>query len=335
MSMWVDHKFAGLLSLRLDRFKKKNDKLYVFRCPFCGDSQKDKSKTRGYLYENKDHLAFKCHNCGLSTSFSKLLDHIDLSLGKAYKLEKFSQQQQSNVIFTLTESTVIQPTVTSTLESVGLISLNKLNADHRVIEYVKSRKIPTDRYVDLYYAKDMRMLEQLNPAYKDRLLSEERLIVPYYDKLGSLSGVTGRALGNSKKRYINVRLSEFPMMYGLKDIDTTKDIYVIEGAFDSMFVSNALAVGGSDLQRAINLFTKDQLILVFDNEPRNKQIVNIMEKMINYGYRLVIWPKTWQYKDINEAIVSGKTKEEISTILYTNTHKSLPLKLAIRDWKKC
>ena len=60
-----------------------------------------------------------------------------------------------------------------------------------------------------------------------------------------------------------------------------------------------------------------------------------MEKMINYGYRLVIWPKTWQHKDINEAIVSGKTKEEISTILYTNTHKSLPLKLAIRDWKKC
>ena len=60
----VDSKFIGLVSSRLQKFKKIKTDLYNFRCPICGDSQKNKSKTRGYLYSVKEDVNFMCHNCG-------------------------------------------------------------------------------------------------------------------------------------------------------------------------------------------------------------------------------------------------------------------------------
>ena len=37
---FVDTKYIGLVSVRLQKFSKKKEGLYTFRCPYCGDSQK-------------------------------------------------------------------------------------------------------------------------------------------------------------------------------------------------------------------------------------------------------------------------------------------------------
>lgn len=335
MTLWIDQKYVGIVSIRLDRFKKKSDKLYNFRCCYCGDSQKDKRKARGYLYLNKDKIAYKCWNCGISASLYKFLEHVDPFLASSYKIEKYAQNS-SEVIFKKEEVKEEKPGIRrNSLIDIGLTPLSEMNPDSLVMEYIRSRKIPEHRYSDLYYARDMRVLAKLNPEYEGRIFQEERLVIPFYDRLGNLSGVTGRALGNNNKRYIAIRLSDHAMIYGLKYVDTTKVMYILEGAIDSMFVDNAIAVGGSDMKRALNLFPKSQLILVYDNEPRNKEIVKQMERMIYHGYKLVIWPTSWKYKDINQAIIDGVTKDEVMRILYTNAHIDLSLKLAIRDWKKC
>ena len=56
--------------------------------------------------------------------------------------------------------------------------------------------------------------------------------------------------------------------------------------------------------------------------------------MISYGYKMVIWPNTWKFKDINEAIIFGLDSKQVESVLNINSHKDLSLKLAIRNWKK-
>ncbi len=85
----VDSKFIGLISPKLQRFKRVKPDLYNFRCPICGDSKKNKSKTRGYLYAVKTNVNFKCHNCGASMSLNNFLKTVDPYVHKQYTFEKF------------------------------------------------------------------------------------------------------------------------------------------------------------------------------------------------------------------------------------------------------
>ena len=87
----IDSKFIGIVSSRLEKFKRVKNNLFNFRCPICGDSQKNKNKTRGYLYNVKANTNFKCHNCGASMSFNNFLKQIDGYLHKQYIMEKFKE----------------------------------------------------------------------------------------------------------------------------------------------------------------------------------------------------------------------------------------------------
>ena len=97
MSLWIDQKYINILSGRLDRFSHKSGNLYNFRCPFCGDSQKNKYKARGYVYEKKGGLFFKCHNCSVGTHMRGLIDHLDPALGDAYGLEHYREGKGKNI----------------------------------------------------------------------------------------------------------------------------------------------------------------------------------------------------------------------------------------------
>ena len=87
----VDSKFIGLVSPKLQKFKRVKADLYNFRCPICGDSKKNKSKTRGYLYAVKANTNFKCHNCGASMSLNNFLKQVDPAVHKQYVMEKFKE----------------------------------------------------------------------------------------------------------------------------------------------------------------------------------------------------------------------------------------------------
>jgi hypothetical protein len=282
----------------------------------------------------KDHILYKCHNCDLSLGFRKFVEQLDFSLAQSYRLEKFSR---TDPVETKESKSIDETKPIDVLKSIDCVPLSELSLSHRAVQYAISRKLPSNLYNEMYFIDDMSRFASLNDAYKNRLIKEERLIIPFRDKLGNLSGVTGRSLGSSKMRYITIRLSDYPMIYGMNRIDfNAPQIYICEGAFDSMFVKNAIAVGGSDLGRAIGSVPDiSKLILIFDNEPRNAQIVKIMERYISYAkFQMVVWPRDWKYKDINEAIVAGVTNDELMQTIYTNTHRDLSLKLALRDWKK-
>ena len=333
MSIVTDQKYAQMISHKLLLFKRKSERVYNFRCPFCGDSQKNKLKTRGYLFEKSGGLIYKCHNCDVGTNLGKLIELVDPGLAKAYRLESYKDRVSSNTeVFLIPKAEAERPKII--LDDM-LPRLDQLPLHHRAVEYVKARRIPKERWNDLYYARDMKVLEQLNPSYEGRLTSDERLVIPFRREDGLLTGVTGRSMGSSTLRYVTVRITDDPLIYGLDRLVRGKKIYITEGPIDSMFLPNAIAAGGTDFARALYNVTGEDTVLIFDNQPRNKQVVKRVESFVSRGCAMVIWDSSWNYKDINDAILSGCSGSAIESILNKSTHKGLALKLAIRDWKKC
>ena len=87
---------------------------------------------------------------------------------------------------------------------------------------------------------------------------------------------------------------EAPKIYGLDKINKSKPIYIVEGPFDSLFLENSVAMAGSDLDP--RTFGWSDYIWVYDNEPRNREIVNRISKSIDRGDKVVIWPHNLQQK---------------------------------------
>ena len=158
-----------------------------------------------------------------------------------------------------------------------------------------------------------------------------RIIIPFKDKQGNLFGYQGRSLApKAKMRYITIMLDEAqPKIFGLDRINTDETIYIVEGPFDSTFIKNSVAMCGSDID--IRSFGWSDYIWVFDNEPRNREIVSRIERCINRGDKVVIWPSHIQEKDVNEMILA---KYDICTILEGSTHSELTAKLKLNLWKK-
>jgi hypothetical protein len=266
----------------------------------------------------------------------KLIERIDPSLSKEYRLEVFREENGGSTRPTyLIPKPEFKKSGDERLTDLGLIPISNLESTHRAVKYLEGRKIPHERFDDLYYVKNMKVCEALNSSYKDRLIEDERIIIPFRNMEGKLTGVTGRAMGNSKLRYMTVRINNEPLVYGLDRVDFTKTVYVTEGQFDAMVIPNGIAPGGTDMGRALSYIPEDKAVLVFDNQPRNKQVVEQMQKAITRKIPMVIWPSTWKYKDINESVVDGVDPSEVVTLLNTCTHQGLALNLALRDWKKC
>ncbi len=98
-----------------------------------------------------------------------------------------------------------------------------------------------------------------------------------------------------------------------------------------MFLENCIATAQSDLRIKGK---KDNLILVPDNEPRNKEIVKQIERFIDDDYSVVLWPEYVKEKDINDMILSGKNKSEIQKIINENVYSGIKAKTQFVFWKK-
>ena len=312
MTQYIDIKYLGLLSPRLELFKVKNHDPYTAncRCPICGDSKKSKWKARGYFFSKKGGVFYKCHNCGYSSSIGSLLKQLDSFLYNQYTLERFKEGKTSvaNVSIKFTKPDFESRKQKSLLDSL----FDKVDGTPAE-EYLEKRRIPKNRWGELYYIDDVQKLEQLSEKYRGRIVgTEPRLVIPFYNRDGKFVGVTCRALGDERLRYLTIRLNDIdPFIYNLDKVDITKDVYVTEGPLDSLFLDNAVAAGSSDMNAIKSVIPKEKLVLVFDNQPRNKEIVKLIEKAINEDYKLVIWPEKICEKDINEMFLTGIAVQDI------------------------
>jgi transcription elongation factor Elf1 len=336
MSVFIDRAFLLRLSPKLQRFAQKKEDLYNFRCPLCGDSQKNKTKSRGYVYRKKNDYFYMCHNCGASTTFYNFLDKVDPSLTKEYALERYKNGETGNNNYPKPEFEEFKTEKPVFKKSLELPTIQSLPEAHFAKVYVQARKIPEAFLSQLYYAEDFASFIQSLGIQKDGLIKEDkRLVIPFYDEDKNLIAIQGRALGESKLRYITIKLHEDNhKVFGIDRINQDEMIYVVEGPIDSMFLDNAVATADSNLESITSIYDKSKVTLVFDNEPRNKEIIKKIDEAIEKHYNVVIWPEMIESKDINDMILDGFSPDEIQDIISKNTFVNLRAKAEFVNWKK-
>ena len=319
---YVDSKFIGLVSSRLEKFKRVKSNLYNFRCPICGDSKKNKSKTRGYLYAVKANTNFKCHNCGASMSLNNFLKQVDPAVHKQYVLEKFKEGHTGrNFVTEEPDFKFEAPKFKKKLK------LPKASEDPRPAGYLTARKLNPDHF---YYAKHFKkFVNSLKQTFDDEKHDEERIIIPlYYEK--NLIGLQGRSIKPNPVKYITVMLDDdAPKIYGLDNIRKDAPVYITEGPFDSTFIHNAIAMCGADAN--VDRWGISNRVWIYDNEPRNREIVNRISKTIDSGDSVVIFPSSMDEKDINDMVIAG---HDVQKIVECNTYSGLEAKLKFNTWKK-
>ncbi len=319
---FVDVKYINLISSRFQKFKKIKNNLYNFRCPICGDSQRNKNKARGYLYQIKNNTNFKCHNCGLNISFNNFLKQLDTTIHKQYTFEKFKEGNTGRNF--ASEEPVFQ---FETPKFRAKINLPRASENSNSKRYLENRKLNPNKFY--YVDKFKEWTNSLQQTFDSTEKDEPRIIIPLLYQ-NTLVGFQGRALDQNKIKYITVMLDDdAPKIYGLDEVEKDQTVYITEGPFDSTFICNSIALCGADGN--VDKWGVRNPVWIYDNEPRNAEIHSRISRVIDRGEKVVIWPSSIIEKDINEMILSGL---DVQSVIELNTYSGLEAKLKFTTWKK-
>jgi hypothetical protein len=343
--LYIDSKYISIVGAQLRNFKKKKENLYNCSCPICGDSSKKKTKARGYFYEYQNSAFYKCHNCHASMSLQFFLKTYSVPLHDSYALEKFSEVQKSATKVATTVTTNILKSKPKTfkldehkpkIQDFASPILDLPDAHYAKV-YLTNRRIPARFYEDVYFTSDFKSLVlSLFPDTGSKLYdNDSRIVIPFYDQDKNLLGLQGRSLdAETNLRYITIKAeSDKSLIYGLDRFNHGTSGYVVEGPIDSMFIPNCLATANSNLEFSYTRTNAD-LTLIYDNEPRNKEILKLMEKSILNNRKVCVWPNNIHCKDINDMIISGISENEVLNIIQSRTFSGLSAMLEFNQWKK-
>lgn len=325
------------LSPYLDKYESKNGK-HNFRCPICGDSKKSKFRKRAWFISKDSKYFFHCFNCSLTLTVKQFAKEYFPEVYKRFLLENLKSKDN------------YYPTVhhkkqddTSKISNLLKSRLIPCSDDAEILRYLKSRKIPEKYFKEIFVSNDFSQLVKDIEKFKDtNFPSEKRIVIPIYNENGDIVSLISRGLKKGSIRYINLKFTEKTYLFGMFDssgkqkIDYNKKIYVTEGSIDSMFLDNSIAVSTSDLliaEKTLSEFTIANLQFVFvpDNDKRNKEIINVYEKILKTKHSIVIFPDYVSGKDINEIILNNY---DIHSLISSNTFSGLKALIEFTKWKR-
>jgi transcription elongation factor Elf1 len=328
---YIDTKYLNIISPYLQQFKKKGDNLWNFRCPYCGDSKKSRTKARGFVFRKKNDLFFKCHNCGVGASLGNMIKTLDSRTYKDYIMERYKKGVETHSS-PQPEFHFNAPVFRKKGILKGLKSIKDLPKEHPARRIVEKRRLPPESLSDLYLCESFfKFTNSIIPKKFPSLDGDHpRLLIPFRDENGEVFAYQGRAFGNEQPKYITIKIdADRDKIFGLDKVDRSKPIYVVEGPLDSLFLDNCIAVAGADFSNM-----EGDLTVIYDNEPRNKEINKQIEKTINQGKSVCMWPDNMKCKDINDMIIDGYSKEQIQEIITNNTFSGVAAKLRFAEWRR-
>ena len=343
---FVDHKYVNAIQHRLRNFKQRSKDLFNFSCPLCGDSKKNKRKARGYIYQKKNDLHFKCFNCGEAMGMGNFLKRLDTVAYLEYCRERFPETFKRRT-FSNQSSRKKGKVIFKHREDVHLPRLMDLEPSDRANLYAQSRCFTTEHLKVIHYAEDFRSWLLTHPGAEkyESMTSDSRIVFPYYDFEGKLFGAQGRVFYDTKKGYERYRTCRFrddmPMVFGLDRWNMTKLTYIVEGPIDSLFLPNCLAASSSSLLTQVEQvldrtqISTEMLVFVFDNEPRNPEVCRLQLNAINAGYKVVIWPDLIDEKDINDLVIGGMTPTQVLSLIEENSISGLQALVRFKRWCRC
>lgn len=333
--LFLQRTYADMLGSRLEGWRVQAYSPYRsnFRCPICGDSQKNRHKKRAFIIENTGYLLFHCHNeCG-TIGFEKFLKDHHNDLYTAYRLDLIRNHYDDKVV----EEPVIEVTEPTVVDQ---LNLDNFQVDREAFAYVSKRQIPEKYWDDIYYTTHYYRF--INELISDKFpeqyneVVDKRVVLPLRDFDGSIFGVIGRSLDpRNERKYLTVKFDEEkPKLFGLERVNSSQTIRVLEGPIDSFFIKNSIALAGTD-GNPDQVFDRSQLVLILDNQPRSESVIKKYQKYIRMGYKMVIWPSYIKGKDPNEMIESGElTLNKLERLIQDNSYSGLMLDINFNNWRK-
>ena len=358
------------LSSQLLKFRRvgsaESSATYTCRCPICGDSQKDANKARFFFYTYSNSLNVDCKNCGYHSSFYNFVKNAFESEFKDYRNDQLraslgetgnhissvrgrdrasASTSKKDTVAELTPDRIkakakVKPKQTETADDPYLAQLPScvracdLKPDHVARKYLEGRGITGDKLGRLYFTDSFKELAT-HVSYKplsENFPDEPRIVIPFFNVNGDLEMLQGRSLDkNSSMRYVTIKTREdASKIFGSDHVDWDRTVYCCEGPLDSLFIENGVASCDSALAKS------NAHVLVWDNEPRNPDIVKLIQEAVNSGKTVVIWPTSPDHKvDINDSISSGSmTETELMQILKDNAFCGLKAKVRLGQWRR-
>ncbi len=334
LSTITDRKYIGFISNRLRNFRHRGNGLSCFT----HDCEKSTSKKRrAYFLEGQKSggMMMKCHHCGECTSFSHFLKSFDPSMYTEYRMECFRENKEVHSPVDEPPKPKVEPKKVRDMD--GLISYASLRDSHPAVQYLFRRSLPREKIDTLYIApKFFQWAKQYEESFIKRTDEHPRLVIPYFDKDGSIIGFTCRAYGKQEPKYIQLRLDkDKEFLYGLDKVDVTKRIIVVEGHIDSMFLDNAIAVGNANYGASFLKTHKDNVVIVPDNDfRRNPEVCKQLKRAIDNGFAVCLLPSKWP-KDINDGVKDGIPPKEIMDYIQNHTKRGLSALLEFTLEKRC
>jgi transcription elongation factor Elf1 len=340
---YIENKYIGLISGRLRNYKRKSSNSYNFSCPICGDSETKRNRARGYIYTKVGKTLYHCHNCNITMGFDKFLKTIDYSLHSEYMLERLKESRSPDqVVFEDFISKMKKPVYLQNGPLKRLKKISQLSADHPAKIFISERMIPNKFHSKMFWCD--RFFAWSNEVIPNKfnenalLYDEGRVIIPFLNKDNTMHAFQGRSIISSVDnniRYITIVNDEsYHRIWGLDEVDFSKKTYVFEGPFDATFLPNSIATAGGDLVSTVNGLPKENMVIVYDNEPRSFETKQKIDKCITNGYNVCIWPSNLEFKDVNDMILGGLSPDFIKYIIDKNTYKDLQAKVKLNMWSK-
>ena len=319
--MYVDLKY--LKYLPLDQFTDKGGRSFNFRCPVCGDSRKSTTKKRGWAFEHQNQIFIKCYNCGYANSLRGFIKNEYPMYYDDYVKEKFADKKPAP------KKQSMKDLFASEYDSLNLQKINDLPKEHKAVKYLRGRMITPEMSNTFYYSDNFSKwlnidIEKDAINYQAKL--DRRIVIPFFTQHKKIFAIQGRSIDNADPKYITFKMDKgADKIYGMNHVDFTKPVLVVEGPLDSLFLNNCLACAGSlsDIEAILKYTPKENITIVPDNDKRNFQTKMFIEKAIAAEFKVVVWNKNIEFKDINDAVEKGYTKEEILGIIEINTYSGL------------
>ena len=203
-----------------------------FNCPVCDDGRNKHNLEVNYI----DNV-YKCWSCGdsegthgpLGRIFDKYGNKKQKKLYEVFKPETVVKREKKKKTLRLPEGFTLFKD-SSTVYPVRRQAMN----------YLKSRGI-TDE-----------MIERFGIGFCDKGDHAGRIVIPSYDKKGELNYYIARSWNPmSRAKYKNPEAEKDKIIFWENLIDWKKDVYLVEGAFDGLFLNNPIPMLGKHMSELL------------------------------------------------------------------------------------
>lgn len=204
----------------------------AFNCPIC-----DEGRNKHNLEVNYFTNVYKCWVCGDSEGTHG-------ALGKLF--DKFGNKKQKKLFNVLKPETVQvrEKKVPKLKLPPHYKKFSEVNPIYPVrrqaMNYLKSRGITEE------------IIEKYNIGFCDDGDHSGRIIIPSYNKKGELNYYISRSWDpKSRYKYKNPQAEKDKIIFWENLIDWNKDIFLVEGAFDGIFLPNSIPMLGKHMSQLL------------------------------------------------------------------------------------